>query len=163
MKEFKIEIPVKELSFEELNDQDRRLVEEAKNMTYNAYAPYSGYRVGAAILMDNGRIVTGSNQESAAYPSGLCAERTAAFYAGSAHPGQAMKKLAVAAWTDPGAGKKHEAGFQKHPVSPCGGCRQSLSEYEKLYGDIEVILYGSEKIYIFPSVSSLLPLTFTEF
>lgn len=163
MKEFEIKSLIREYSFEELSELDQRLVKAAKEATIRAYAPYSKYQVGAAILLDNGKIVEGSNQENAAYPSGLCAERTAAFYASSSNPGIAFKKLAIAAWIDPGIENDPETGFQKHPVSPCGGCRQALLEYEHLYGDIEVILYGKEKIYILPSIKSLLPLAFTEF
>lgn len=163
MKEFEIKSLVKEYRYDELSDLDRRLVECAKEATRRAYAPFSKYQVGAAILLDNGKIVEGSNQENAAYPSGLCAERTAAFYASSANPGIAFRKLAIAAWIDPGIDKDQEEGFQKNPVSPCGGCRQALLEYEYLYGDIEVILYGKEKIYILPSIKSLLPFSFTNF
>ena len=163
MKQLEIKTLIKECSFEELNDLDRKLVEAAKDATQRSYAPFSGYHVGAALLLDNGRIVEGSNQENAAYPSGTCAERTAAFYASSSNPGMAFKKLAVAAWVNPGEGKDPEEGFQKYPVSPCGGCRQALLEYEHLYGDIEVLLYGKEKTYILPSIKALLPLAFTEF
>lgn len=163
MKQLEIKALIRECSFEELEAQDRRLVEMAKDATTRAYAPFSKYQVGAAILLDNGKIVEGSNQENAAYPSGLCAERTAAFYAASSNPGMAFKKIAIAAWMNPGEGKDPEEGFQKHPVSPCGGCRQALIEYEHLYGDIEVILYGRDKIYILPSVKQLLPLAFTDF
>lgn len=163
MKEIEIKALIKECSFEELNETDKKLVTAAKDATMRAYAPFSKYNVGAALLLDNGKIVEGSNQENAAYPSGLCAERTAAFYASSSNPGMAFKKIAIAAWLDPGKDKDWEEGFQKHPVSPCGGCRQALLEYEHLYGDIEVILYGKEKIFILPSIKSLLPLAFTEF
>lgn len=163
MVQFEIKTLIKEVKTEELQEQDRRLVESAKEATIRAYAPFSKYNVGAALLLDNGRIVEGSNQENAAFPSGTCAERTAAFYASSSNPGVAFKKIAIAAWMDPGEGKDWEEGFQKHPVSPCGGCRQALLEYEHLYGDIEVILYGKEKTYILPSVKSLLPLAFTDF
>lgn len=163
MKEFEIKTLIRETELSELSELDRRLVESAKEATRRAYAPFSKYQVGAALLLDNGKIVEGSNQENAAYPSGLCAERTAAFYASSSNPGMAFKKLAVAAWMDPGKDKSWEEGFQKNPVSPCGGCRQALLEYEHLYGDIEVILYGGDKIYILPSIKSLLPLAFTEF
>lgn len=165
MKNFEIKIPVKEVSIEELSAEDRKLVEAAKEATKTSYAPYSKFHVGAALLLADGTIVTGSNQENAAYPSGTCAERTTAFYASAAHPGVAFKKLAIAAWT-----RLHcpddcpdEECFQASPISPCGACRQALLEYEHLHGPIEIILYGREKTWIFPSVASLLPLTFTEF
>lgn len=163
MKEFQLNTPIRECTFEELSPSDQRLVNCAKEATIRAYAPYSKYQVGAAILLDNGRIVEGSNQENAAYPSGTCAERTAAFFASSSNPGIAFKKIAIAAWQNPGDDKNWEEGFQKFPASPCGGCRQALLEFEHLYGDIEVILYGHDKIYILPSIKALLPLAFTDF
>ena len=163
MKQLEIKTLIKECSLEELGELDRKLVKAAKDATQRAYAPFSKYQVGAALLLDNGRIVEGSNQENAAYPSGTCAERTAAFFASSSNPGIAFRKLAIAAWINPGEDKDIEEGFQKHPVSPCGGCRQALLEYEHLYGDIEVLLYGRDKIYILPSIKALLPLAFTDF
>ena len=163
MKEFEIKSLIRECSFEELNEQDKELVTKAKEATFTAYAPYSKYNVGAALLMDNGEIVCGSNQENAAYPSGLCAERTAIFYASASHPKMPVRKLAIASWINPGENVPKENGFQEEPVSPCGGCRQALMEYEHLYGPIEVILYGRKKIYVLPSIASLLPLSFTEF
>lgn len=161
MKQKEIKTLIRVLAEEELSDQDRRLVEAAKEMTYRSYAPYSRFNVGAAVLMDNGEIITGANQENAAYPSGTCAERTACFYASSQFPGMRMRKLAVAA-RNVGQGGA-DAPFQKHPVSPCGACRQAIVEYEAAYGDIEVLLYGADGIYVLPSVRSLLPLSFTEF
>ena len=155
MKTIRLETEVKAYAYDELSDDDRRLVDEAKRMTATSYAPYSRFHVGAAILMADGSVATGSNQESAAYPSGTCAERTAAYHASAVKPGVAMKKIAVAAWTG--------GRFQGRPISPCGACRQVLAEYEKLYGPIEVLLYGEECVYVLPSVASLLPLTFTEF
>lgn len=155
MKTIRLETEVKVYAYDELSDDDRRLVDEAKRMTATSYAPYSRFHVGAAILMADGSVATGSNQENAAYPSGTCAERTAAYHASAVKPGVAMKKIAVAAWTG--------SRFQGRPISPCGACRQALAEYEKLYGPIEVLLYGEECVYVLPSVASLLPLTFTEF
>ena len=163
MKEFNITTLIKECTLEELGPQERELVEAAKSTCFSAYAPFSGFHVGAAILLDNGKIVRGSNQENAAYPSGLCAERTAVFYASSSNPGVAMRKIAVAAWQKPEEGKDTEEGFLKNPVSPCGGCRQALAEYEHLYGKSEVILYGRNKIHILPSIESLLPFSFVSF
>lgn len=165
MQEYSIHIPVKSYTYAELPEDARILVDAAKEATRRSLAPYSHFHVGAAILMADGSIVTGSNQENAAYPSGLCAERTAAFYASSAHPGVAMKKIAIAAWTrlHLPEGLDHEAYFQAKPISPCGACRQALLEYEALYGPIEVIMYGSEKTYILPSIASILPFTFTDF
>ena len=163
MTEKKIEINYKALREEELSQEDRQLVEKAKEMTYASYAPYSKFHVGAAIRMANGVIATGANQENAAYPSGLCAERTACFHASAAFPAMAMKKIAIAARNVDGFESTEDAPFQELPISPCGACRQALLEYEHLYGDIEVILYGDRNIYVFPSVKSLLPFSFTEF
>lgn len=165
MKEFKIEIPVKEYSLEELPAEDRRLAEAARAMTRSSYAPYSQFHVGAAILLDNGEIVVGSNQENAAFSSGTCAERSACFYAGAQYPGVAMKKIAIAAWSDAGKepGQPYEAYFQDEPIPPCGSCRQALLEYEHLYGPMELILCGREKAYVVSSVSELLPFSFTSF
>lgn len=165
MKEFTVTTLIRECQPEELPEADRALIEAAKEATSRSYAPYSRFHVGAAILMADGTIVTGSNQENAAFPSSLCAERTAAYYASSSKPGMAMKKIAVAAWTQIGhpSGLPREEYFQSMPISPCGACRQALIEYESLHGPIEVILYGRDKTYILPSVASLLPFCFTEF
>lgn len=165
MKEKKIVTVIKECSYDELDAERRRLVDEAKRMAVKSFAPYSKFHVGAAILMDNGEICLGSNQENAAYPSSMCAERTAVYHASAVMPGVPMRKLAIAAWTREGHPDtdSDEACFQKQPISPCGACRQALLEYEVKYGPMEVILYGSECCYIFPSVASLLPFCFTEF
>ncbi|MDE5843098.1 MAG: cytidine deaminase [Muribaculaceae bacterium] len=166
MKDKEIIIRVKSYdSIEELTEQDRHLVECAKEATRNSLATYSKFHVGAAILMDNGEIVSGANQENAAYPSGTCAERTACYYASARYPSVPMRKIAVAAYTEAGkpVNLEWDEYFQAAPISPCGACRQALLEYEHLYGPIEVILYGKDEILIFPSVSSLLPLSFTEF
>ncbi|MBD5217792.1 MAG: cytidine deaminase [Bacteroidales bacterium] len=165
MKEIKIETIIKECGYEELEAQDKALVDAARKATERSLATYSGFHVGAAILMDNGEIITGANQENAAYPSGTCAERTACYYASARYPGVPMKKIAIAAWTrlHQPEGAPHQDCFQAEPISPCGACRQALLEYEAMYGPIEVILYGKDRIFILPSVASLLPLTFTSF
>ena len=155
MKDRVLETKFRECGYEELCDEDRMLVDAAKEMTGTSYAPYSKFHVGAAILMEDGTVVRGSNQENVAYPSGTCAERTACYHASALHPGKAMKKIAIAAWTD--------GDFQSNPISPCGACRQALSEYENLYGKIGVILYGKSKTYVLDSVGALLPFAFTEF
>lgn len=165
MKEFEISVKVRQCTLEELSEESRLLVEKAKEATRSAYAPYSRFHVGAAILLADGTVIKGSNQENAAYPSGICAERTAAYYASASHPDVAMTKIAIAAWTR--LGKNQDLPdtecFQRRPISPCGACRQALLEYEHRFGPVEVILYGLDRIYIFPSVASLLPFSFTEF
>lgn len=164
MKEKQITCSFKEYSFDELSAEDRELVNKAKEMTLKSYAPWSKFMVGAAILLENGEIVTGANQENVAFPSGTCAERSACYYAGANHPGVPFRKIAIAARNlskDDSLG--FEDSFEKSPISPCGACRQALMEYERLHGPIEVILYGSDKIYAIPSVASLMPFTFSDF
>lgn len=161
MKEKNIVIKMDECRPEDLTAAERELVEEAKRMTYNSYAPYSNFHVGAAIELANGEIVTGANQENAAFSAGTCAERSACFYASARYPGVAMKRIAIAARNTAKEGDK--APFVSDPISPCGVCRQALLEYEAKYGDIEVLLYGADRIYRLPSVRSLMPLSFTEF
>ncbi len=157
MKEKEIIIPMLEVSYSELNDRQRHLVDMAREATGRSYAPYSKFRVGAAIELDNGQIVTGSNQENAAFPSGTCAERTAAYYAHATYPDARFKTIAIAAVGTDG----HEI---PEPVAPCGACRQALLEYETLaHHNVEVILVGSRAIYVMPSVRSTLPLAFSEF
>ena len=138
---------------EELGQEQQKLIQVAREAAGGAYAPYSGYHVGAAVLLENGEILSGSNQENAAYPSGLCAERVAIFYAGARHPEVPVKAIAIAA--------KREGSFQEEPVAPCGGCRQVLYEKET-QGKVpmEIILYGSNKIQILKQVTDLLPLPF---
>lgn len=166
MKELTITTIIRECSFDELSPADRLLVEEAKGMTRNSYAPYSHFHVGAAILLADGRIVVGANQENAASPSGTCAERSACFQAGAIAPGVPFQKIAIAAWTElrKPDGLNYEEYFQDSPISPCGACRQALLEYETIGKEpVEVILYGRKRCYIFPSIASLLPYCFTDF
>lgn len=156
MKKKDIVTPILSAAYDELDPADRKLVDLAREATLRSYAPYSNFHVGAALLLDNGEIVTGSNQENAAYPSGTCAERTTAFYAHSRYPDARFVTLAVAARDTSG---KEIAS----PISPCGACRQSLLEYETLAGrDVRVLLVGADEIYILPSVRAMLPLCFDE-
>jgi cytidine deaminase len=124
-------------------------------MTQHSYAPYSKFHVGAAALLKSGIIVTGSNQENAAYPSGLCAERTTLFYANSQYPDQPVLTLAIAA--------RNEKGFMKEPIPPCGACRQVILETENRFNHpVRILLYGEDGIYEAHSIEDLLPLTFTK-
>ena len=157
MKQIQITIPIEECKLPELAQEDRELVEAAMKATDGSYAPYSHFHVGAAIRMEDGTVVTGANQENAAFSSGTCGERSACFAAGAHFPGMAMRAIAIAARTDNGL-------FQAKPISPCGACRQVLLEYETLAGGpVPVILVGTSRILIFPSVRSLLPYCFAEF
>lgn len=139
---------------EELPEAKRVLVKHAIDAARGAYAPYSNYQVGAALRLENGHIITGNNQENAAYPSGMCAERVALFYAGAQFPDQAVTSMAIVAFS--------EGTLQEEPVTPCGGCRQVMLEKE-LQGNspMEIILYGSEKIQVISRVQDLLPLPFS--
>ena len=144
---------IKVYEYDELNDTDRALLDDAIEATRRSYAPYSHFSVGAAALLANGVVVTGTNQENAAYPSGLCAERTTLFYANSQYPDQAVVTLAIAART--------EKDFIDTPIPPCGACRQVILETEKRYKQpIRILLYGKKCIYEVPSIGHLLPLSF---
>ncbi|MDF1574608.1 MAG: cytidine deaminase [Bacteroidales bacterium] len=138
---------------EELSEEQALLVNSAIRAAGDAYAPYSEFHVGAAVRLANGEIVIGSNQENAAYPSGLCAERVAIYYAGARHPGVAVRSIAIAAI--------REGIVQEEPVAPCGACRQVLYEKESQgEAPMELILYGSKKIQVLSKVTDLLPLPF---
>ncbi len=165
MKNSEIRIPLSIAAYDELSGADRHLVDEARAATADAYAPYSKFHVGAALLLDNGKILRGANQENAAFSSGTCAERSVLFYAAANYPGVPIRKIAIAARTRPGHDDSDADAdcFQHDPISPCGSCRQALLEYEHLYGPIEVILYGADRVFILPSVASLLPLSFVKF
>ncbi len=157
MKHLDITIPLTSATYDELDDTQRNLVDKARAMTRQSYAPYSKFHVGAAILLDNGEIITGANQENVAYPSGICAERTAAFYAHARYPEAKFKAIAIAAHDTSG----NEVVM---PISPCGACRQVLLEYEQLAGaDVQVLLAGADEVYILPSVHSIMPLAFVDF
>lgn len=141
-------------TFEELPGDIQILMDAAKQARLNAYAPYSDFLVGAAILLDNEEIITGSNQENASYPSGLCAERTAIFYAGAKYPKAKMLKMAII------AGSIHNE--TNIPIPPCGACRQSIAEYEeKQNAPIEIYFMGETgKVIKSHSLANLLPLMF---
>ena len=141
-------------SLENLNHEEQNLMQQAITIRKKAYAPYSNFRVGAAILLDNGEVVLGSNQENAAYPSGLCAERVAIFYAGANFPDAKILKIAITATSDFAANTT--------PIPPCGSCRQSIAEYEfKQELPIEMYFMGeSGMVYKSNSLKNLLPFTF---
>ena len=140
-------------SLDQLEAGDKALAQAAIEATALSYAPYSNFNVGAAVLMEDGEIIKGSNQENAAYPSGLCAERTALFYASSSRPDKAMTALAIAAGQN---GK-----LCASPATPCGACRQVMAQYQTKSGrPMKVLLVGAEKIWRFDKVDDLLPLVF---
>ncbi|MEN2489196.1 cytidine deaminase [Flavobacterium sp. B11] len=143
--------------FDNLNElpaEIQDLMNQAVEIRKKAYAPYSKFKVGAALLLDNGKVILGSNQENAAYPSGLCAERTAIFYAGSAYPEAKILKMAITAASD--------TNQTTAPIPPCGSCRQSIAEYEiKQDTPIEIYFMGEiGEIYKSSSLKNLLPLMF---
>jgi cytidine deaminase len=152
-----ININTQLFAFETLNELPldvQNLMQKAIEVRRNAYAPYSNFLVGTAILLDNGEIVVGSNQENAAYPSGLCAERVAVFYAGAVYPDSKIVKMAITAGS--------ELSVTSKPIPPCGACRQSVYEYEfKQDSSIEIYFMGEiGEVYKSNSIQNLLPLTF---
>ncbi len=146
-------ISYNEYSLDELSHDDRTLIDEAIEATQNSHSPYSHFKVGAALRLSNGSIVRGSNQENIAYPSGLCAERTAMFAASAQHGDMPFDTLAIVARNPEGV---------LCGASPCGACRQVMAEYESRQGrKMRIVVYFSEtKILIFDNVESLLPFSF---
>ena len=147
MKEQNLNIRYMVAQLSELSQQEQELVNRAKAATSNAYANYSHFYVGAALLLGDGRIVIGANQENAAFPSGLCAERS--------YPDQPILTLAIAA--------RNGNGFLKSPISPCGACRQVILEMEDRYQrPVRILLYGENGTYCFDSIKDLLPFSFVD-
>ena len=154
MRDLTITAIIKVYQYDELNEADRALMQTAMEATARSYSPYSHFSVGAAALLGNGTVVTGTNQENAAYPSGLCAERTTLFYANSQHSDQAVTTLAIAA-------RNEHDEFLESPIPPCGACRQVMLETEKRFKQpMRVLLYGKKGIYELKNVGELLPLSF---
>ena len=138
---------------EELPEDDRILAQEAVKATGSSYSPYSGFHVGAALRLSNGEIVRGSNQENIAYPSGLCAERTAMFYASATYPDSDITAIAIAA--------SQNGEICRKPATPCGACRQVMAEYQTRAGkDMKIILAGTEQVMVFDKVEDILPFIF---
>ena len=155
MTEKNITTKVQVLAYNELNQEDKNLVDLAKEATKSSYTPYSHFNVGAALLLDNGVMIKGANQENAAF-AGICAERSACYNAGANYPGVGIKKVAITAFQN--------GDFVKEPCAPCGVCRQALLEFEVQAGHpMEVILIGRDTICRLESIKSTLPLSFTEF
>ncbi|MCI7143268.1 MAG: cytidine deaminase [Paraprevotella sp.] len=155
MKEIEIKSLFRVYGMDELSQSDRELVSAAMEATKGSYAPYSKFRVGAAARLANGLVFTGANQENAAYPSGLCAERTTLFAANAQYPDQPVLALAIAA--------RKGNRFMPTPISPCGACRQVISGVEDRFGHpVRILLYGTEGIYECNGIDALLPLRFVD-
>jgi cytidine deaminase len=139
----------------ELNDVEKELFERAKQARENAYAPYSNFFVGCSILLENGEIYSGNNQENAAFPSGLCAERTTIFWIGANFPTEKIKKIFI-------VGGPKEFSEKNPPIPPCGACRQSIIEYETKQNE-NIELYFSnlnDEVVKVGSIKDLLPFYF---
>lgn len=155
MKEIEIKSLFRVYGMDELSQSDRELVSAAMEATKGSYAPYSKFRVGAAARLANGLVFTGANQENAAYPSGLCAERTTLFAANAQYPDQPVLALAIAA--------RKGNRFMPTPISPCGACRQVISGVEDRFGHpVRILLFGTEGIYECNGIDALLPLRFVD-
>ncbi|MDR2953714.1 MAG: cytidine deaminase [Prevotella sp.] len=153
MKLLNITAKIHVYTIDECNESKKKLIERAKLATHMAYAPYSGFCVGAAVLLENGEIISGNNQENAAYPSGLCAERVTVFNANSQFSQTGIEAIAIAAF--------HDGDYTNEPCYPCGSCRQTLLEVENRFGkSLKVIMYGESAIYEVDSIKDLLPLSF---
>lgn len=156
MEEITLKSTLQKAQFSELTDAERQLIDVAKESTFNSYAPYSHFYVGAALLLKNGTIVPGCNQENAAFPSGLCAERSAIFAAGAQYPDQPVMMLAIAV-------RNSKGEFLEEPASPCGSCRQVIIETETRFKQpVRILLYGTKFTYVMNGIKQLMPLSFTE-
>lgn len=156
MKEQILELSYRIYALDELPEESRKLVDAALEATQRSYAPYSHFYVGAAVMLNNGVIVTGNNQENVAFPSGLCAERTALFYANAQYPEVPVKALAIVARDS--SGKVTQA-----PISPCGACRQVMLETENRFGKpMQILLASAEEVIVVERASALLPLAFSD-
>jgi len=155
MKSQSIETKINIYTFDELSNEIKNLVSAAKTAVNTSYSPYSEFKVGAAVLLENGAVFSASNQENAAYPSGLCAERVAMFYANSQQPQTPVTAIAVAAYT--------KGSFLDTPISPCGACRQVLLETEVRFGKpIDIYLFGTNEIFHIRGAQQLLPFCFAK-
>lgn len=155
-KKIRLEVSLEVYDTGDLDEVSKKLLMKARQACQSAYCPYSGFQVGAALLLENGKAITGSNQENAAYPAGLCAERVAVFAASARYPKVKIQKIAIAA----------KRSNSKHFIyaTPCGSCRQVMSEYENLFGSpIQIIMQGEkEKIFVANTVDMLLPFKFSD-
>lgn len=152
----KQEIKINYTEFSSLNELEkpyRELIEAARKAAKKAYSPYSQFNVGAAVRLSSGKTVTGNNQENSSYPSGLCAERVALFYAHAQYPDQPIDCIAISAFKN--------GILVKETIKPCGGCRQVIAEIEYLFKDpITILLDGQNSILLFEGINQLLPFSF---
>lgn len=153
MKRVEINTDIKFCQYDELEESAQRLIDKAVAATDNSYSPYSHFRVGAALRLEDGTEVTGANQENAAFSVTMCAERSAIFNAQSNHPESAITHIAIAA--------RNSQGIVSEPIAPCGSCRQVMLEMEQRYHrKIQIYLYGEKGVYVLSSVRDILPLSF---
>lgn len=156
MKELKLENTVRIYNEDEIDDEMKNLIDLAKKATYKSYSPYSNFKVGASLIMENGEIFTGCNQENAAYPAGICAERTAVFAAQSQYPDSPIRRLVI-------VGRDTHDEWTKSVCAPCGMCRQVILEAEQRGGKkIEIILPCKDGIFVINGISTLLPFGFSD-
>ncbi len=157
MRELELKSVIKVCNMDELSAEEKHLIELAIEATSRSYAPYSKFHVGAAVRLENGVEIIGCNQENAAYPSGLCAERTALFAAGAQYPDVPVRMLAIAA-------RGTHGELEDEPVPPCGSCRQVMIESEtRANAPMRILLYGKKYVYVIDGIRKLMPLTFSEF
>ena len=157
MKQLPVTTTIYECQMNELPVEEQQLLQQAIDATSRSYAKYSNFHVGAAILLGNGVTFMGCNQENAAFPAGICAERSAIFAAGVQYPDQPIKTLAIAA-------RDHKGELTQKPVSPCGTCRQVIIETETRFSTpVRILLYGQQCVYVMDGIRHLMPLSFTEF
>lgn len=156
MQERTLQISYHTCQLDELNEADRKVVEAAREATFTSYAPYSNFHVGAAVRLDNGEVLSGSNQENAAFGAGTCAERTTMFYANAHYPESPIKTIAIAA-------RGTNGEFTEAPISPCGVCRQALIEAQtRAKQPVRALLFGQREVLIVDSISDMLPFQFDE-
>lgn len=157
MKDLEFKTTILLAQMKELTVTEQTLLQKAIESTHHTYAPYSHFHVGAALLLGNGEIVLGCNQENASFPAGICAERSAIFAAGAKYPDEPVVMLAIAARNSLGE-------LLDDPISPCGICRQVILETESRFNQpIRILLYGHKHIYVIDSIKQLMPLSFSEF
>ncbi len=157
MEELKILSSIHVAQMDELTEAEQNVINLAIKATYRSYAPYSHFHVGAGLLLGNGVSMMGCNQENVAFPSGICAERSAIFAAGAQYPDQPVKLLAIAA-------RDEQGELTMEPISPCGSCRQVIIETETRFKQpIRILLYGQKHIYVIDGIKQLMPLSFSDF